>query len=118
MDFTMTVDEIRAGIDEIDEQLAALFAKRMRLSMDVAATKLQSNDPIYKPEREEQILNKIESMLPEEIKWKGRSLFTSLILLSRELQYQYLAEKGKEVVCISKFRKDNILENKVKKAPN
>ena len=49
---------IRQDINDVDEQIRALFLKRMSLALEVAQTKVEHDDKIYKPDREAEILQK------------------------------------------------------------
>ncbi len=46
------LDEIRVQLDEIDEELVALYCRRMALMDDVAAYKKENRLPVYDPARE------------------------------------------------------------------
>ena len=46
------LDEIRVQLDEIDEELVALYCRRMALMDDVAAYKKENHLPVYDPARE------------------------------------------------------------------
>jgi chorismate mutase/prephenate dehydratase len=50
---------IRKDIDLIDDQLLDLFNKRMRLVQEVGKIKHKDKAPIYRPEREREILNRL-----------------------------------------------------------
>ena len=56
----MNLEEIRTEIDALDKQLLALFERRMDLCRDVALYKKEHNLPVFQPEREEKLLEKIE----------------------------------------------------------
>lgn len=49
---------IRQDINDVDEQIRALFLKRMSLALEVAQTKAETDDKIYKPDREAEIIQK------------------------------------------------------------
>ena len=55
----MNLEEIRTEIDALKE-LLALFERRMDLCRDVALYKKEHNLPVFQPEREEKLLDKIE----------------------------------------------------------
>ena len=46
------LSEIRQDINRVDEQIRALFLERMDLALQVAQTKVETDDKIYKPDRE------------------------------------------------------------------
>jgi chorismate mutase / prephenate dehydratase len=47
---------LRSQIDEVDSQLVALLQKRAKLALEVGEVKKTINAPVYRPEREAQIL--------------------------------------------------------------
>ena len=49
----MTLEEVRKQIDVVDKQIKSLFKERMMLADQVARVKAESEDAIYKPDREE-----------------------------------------------------------------
>ena len=62
----MTVDlaESRKKINEIDQKIADLFDERIRVSTDVARYKQETGKPIYDPEREKQVIERIQERFP------------------------------------------------------
>jgi chorismate mutase/prephenate dehydratase len=57
----MTLDELRIGIDKIDDTLLKLYNERMELVHQVGELKNTTGAPIYRPEREKSILNRLKS---------------------------------------------------------
>ena len=47
----MNLDEVRVKINDINDQMLALFKERMELSKDVAAAKKEMNKAIYDAKR-------------------------------------------------------------------
>jgi len=56
----MTLDELRIEIDSIDNQLLELYNKRMEYVHQVGELKNTTGAPIYRPEREQSILNRLK----------------------------------------------------------
>jgi chorismate mutase/prephenate dehydratase len=56
----MTLDELRQKIDTIDDTLLKLYNERMELVHQVGEVKNSSGAPIYRPEREQAILNRLK----------------------------------------------------------
>lgn len=79
--------EIRADINGVDEQIRELFLKRMSLALEVADTKAETDDKIFKPDREAEILEKRAAGMEEELRLKYVALLQSMIRASREYQY-------------------------------
>jgi len=57
----MTLEELRAKIDQIDDTLLKLYNERMELVHQVGELKNTTGAPIYRPEREQAILNRLKS---------------------------------------------------------
>ena len=56
----MTLDELRIQIDSIDNTLLELYNERMELVHQVGELKNTTGAPIYRPEREQSILNRLK----------------------------------------------------------
>jgi len=56
----MTLDELRVKIDNIDDTLLKLYNERMELVHQVGELKNTTGAPIYRPEREQAILNRLK----------------------------------------------------------
>lgn len=89
-----SLDEIRKNIDAIDSGLLGLFTRRMETITDVAQLKLLSKAAVYSPEREKQLIKDILDKAPEEMAPYVKSLFISLMRLSRLKQYTVMVEAG------------------------
>ena len=50
---------LRAQIDEIDEQLLQLLSKRAKAAEEVGHIKNESSAPIFRPERENQVIQNV-----------------------------------------------------------
>ena len=57
----MTLDELRVKIDNIDDALLKLYNERMELVHQVGEVKNTTGAPIYRPEREQAILNRLKN---------------------------------------------------------
>ncbi|HIQ28642.1 MAG TPA: chorismate mutase [Sulfurovum sp.] len=57
----MTLDDLRLQIDSIDNTLLELYNERMELVHQVGELKNTTGSPIYRPEREQAILNRLKS---------------------------------------------------------
>ncbi|NOR55389.1 MAG: chorismate mutase, partial [Sulfurovum sp.] len=56
----MTLDDLRVKIDSIDDDLLKLYNERMELVHQVGELKNTTGAPIYRPEREQSILNRLK----------------------------------------------------------
>ena len=79
------VDIFRAEIDSIDNELIALFMRRMDCSRAVAEYKKANNIPILNAGREDEILNSVAQKGGEYGEY-ARELYKKIMELSRDLQ--------------------------------
>ena len=83
----MTLAEIRKNIDRVDKQIKSLFKERMTLADDVARVKAQTEDDIYKPDREEDIIHNLTEDVEDNIKMEYTALIKRIMEISRKYQY-------------------------------
>src|SRR5258707_15700605 len=56
------LDEFRKRIDALDEQIVALLNDRARVVVEIGKLKQQNKTPIYAPDREKMILEKVRQL--------------------------------------------------------
>ena len=81
---------LRAEIDRIDKELVAWFAARMQVASEVAAYKRQTGMTVTDTAREETLLARVESLSPGEISGYTRTLYQTILALSRAYQHEKL----------------------------
>ena len=86
----MTLAECRNRIDEIDEQILALYRRRMAVSAEVARCKSASGKPLFDPVRERAILERVGSEAGATYAPGAKLLFSALFNASRSLQRRLL----------------------------
>ena len=91
----MKLDEIRKEIDKVDEELVALYKKRMMLSAEVAEYKKNNNMPILDSSRERALLAKISEMSGSEFEEYSRTLYSTILDLSRSYQHKILGHTSR-----------------------
>ena len=82
----MDLDELRLQIDQIDDQLVALFGERMEVAAKIADYKKQNRIPIYVPARERAKLQDVANKAGPEMANYTRVLYSMLFELSRSYQ--------------------------------
>lgn len=91
----MDLKEMRDQLDEIDEQITELYAKRMSICDDVAKFKIANGRKVFDRTREKEKLMTVGRNMDTEFNKKGIcELFEHLMSMSRKLQYQRLTEAG------------------------
>ena len=82
----MNLDELRAEIDRIDDQLINLFEERMEVASKIGQYKKENGLPVLNSQREREILNNIADKSKPEMKSYLRVLYSLLFELSRSYQ--------------------------------
>lgn len=83
----MTLDELRVEIDSIDNQLLELYNKRMEYVHQVGELKNTIGAPIYRPEREQSILNRLKAQNTGKLTDKAiDALFLEMFAVARNLE--------------------------------
>lgn len=91
----MELSEIRAEIDGVDDQMLALFLRRMELAEEAAAYKADHRLPVLNRRREQEILDRIALRAGTRARDAVR-LFSTLFDLARARQMELIAAPGKE----------------------
>lgn len=82
-----TLEDIREDINDVDNSLLDLINKRMELVDKIGKIKENKDVPIYRPEREQKILNRLKSLNQGKLTDKAiNSIFTELFTISRNLE--------------------------------
>ena len=90
----MNLDEIRLQIDGVDSELLKLFCKRMELVKDVAEYKIENDMPVFRPERENEILNRASESAGEEFGDYAKDFFKCIMKVSREMQQKIIDSRS------------------------
>lgn len=96
----MDLEKIRKGIDEIDDQIADLYAKRMSLVKEVSEAKRQSGKAVNDPDREKKVLLRIADRVEEDMQVYLKRVFETMFETSKAYQTlnaEYNTEFGEKV---------------------
>ncbi|WP_445267861.1 chorismate mutase [Thiothrix subterranea] len=109
---TFNLQAIRERIDALDTQILALLNERAQCAEQVAHAKLAEdpNATFYRPEREAQILARMQSLnagplRDEQITHLFREVIASCLALEESMRIAYLGQRGR----LRKKRPSNIL---------
>lgn len=101
-----SLEQLRQGIDDIDQEIHRLLNQRAVLAQDVAEVKLaevmpdQAGDVVfYRPEREAQVLRKVKERnqgpLPDDaVAYIFREIMSACLALEKPLKVAFLGPKG------------------------
>ncbi len=93
--------ELRSEIDDIDRELVSLFKKRMEVSANVAEYKRQSGMRVLDPSRERALLTKVGELSGEEFEDYTKTLYSTILDISRSYQHKCLGETAALAELIS-----------------
>src|SRR3954470_7536421 len=93
------LEPLRRQIDALDEQLVELLNKRARVVVDIGRLKQQNKSPIYAPDREKVVLEKVRGLnkgpLPDRcLEAVYRELMSGSFMLERPLRIGFLGPEG------------------------
>ena len=94
-----TLEKKRKEINSIDSQILKLISERSELALKVAKEKKQSNEAIYKPEREQEVFKFLSSqndgpLYDSHIVNIYREIMSAMLALESSLNIAYLGPKG------------------------
>ena len=87
----MELKDYRDKLDRIDDEMAALFKKRMETVREVADYKRETNTPVLASGREREILYRVTGLCGEELEEYAKILWSTLLELSRDYQENRLS---------------------------
>ena len=83
----MSIDELRARIDKLDAEIVRLINSRADLASQIGKLKEQNSGIVYAPEREEQILRRVENLGQGILSADAvRAIYTEIISACRALE--------------------------------
>ena len=88
---------IRDEIDQVDNEITALYQKRMELTSQVAEYKIKTGKKVFDKQREREKLETLSALVSGSFLKHGiRELFEHIMSISRKRQYQLITEHGME----------------------
>lgn len=90
-----SLEELRAQLDKVDDQIVALYEERMRICQEVGEYKVHAGTKVFDSQREKEKLADVAGKAATEFNKKGiQELYQQLMSMSRKLQYQQLVQAG------------------------
>lgn len=106
----MELSEIRRKIDRIDDEMAALYVKRMALSAEVAKSKAQTGKAVTDGEREREIVYRLAENSPKELTVYLKELYDTVFFTSKAYQSALIGRTSKTVEELKKLIADGFTE--------
>jgi chorismate mutase/prephenate dehydratase len=94
-----TLAELRTGIDQVDRELLALLNRRAALANEVGDLKRAEGSPVFRPEREAQVINGLQAANPgplrgDNIAHVWREIMSACRALEAPQRVAYLGPAG------------------------
>lgn len=81
------IEDLRVGIDNIDDQILVLLNKRMEFVKSIGKLKLNNRSPIYRPERERAILARLQNHKDNTLSKEAiEAIYLEIFSVSRNLE--------------------------------
>ena len=109
----LNLQEIRTQLDQIDDQMTVLFAKRMNLVTEVAAYKKEKGLPILDTGREREIVNRVTLEAGKDLEQYTKMLYQTIFNVSRAYQAEQLRPQSSLTAQLEQAAK-----NALPKMPN
>ncbi len=93
----MDLDTLRLEINEIDEQIIQLFCRRMEIVEQVADYKIRHGLPVYHPDREQQVIERVSQKAGPRLADSAKVLYTTMMDVSKSLQHKRIAQATEEM---------------------
>ena len=90
----MDINDWRKRIDELDAKLVELLNERSRCVAEIGRLKRKTNQPVYQPEREREILARVQALNPGPLRDEAlKRLFERILDEARALEQETAGEK-------------------------
>jgi len=89
------LENVRRAIDAVDRELLALFAKRLSLVDQVAASKRESGAPVEDAAREGEILARVARDAGPRFASEAKDFFSAMLSISKARQRSILGERAR-----------------------
>ena len=96
---SVDLGQLRKRIDDLDRQIVALLSERAGVVVDVGKAKMVDGTPVYAPDREQEVLQRIASLntgplLQKTLRSIYRELMSGSFALEKPLRVGYLGPEG------------------------
>ena len=91
----LDLNKLRDEINETDREIVELFRKRMNIAASVATYKKEHGLPVLDAARERALLSRVSDMAGEELDGYARTLYHTMLDVSRAYQYTRLNPTSK-----------------------
>lgn len=101
--------EIRQEIDKLDDQIVDLYLKRMELASSVAREKARTGKAVNDSERENKIVYRLTSKVPEDMKLYIKELYSAVFCTSKAYQAKLIGATSPTLERLGEFIEGDFL---------
>ena len=91
----MDIKDLRESLNAVDDELVAVFERRMDLAKQIAEYKRENNVSVSDRSREREVINRVTGMVPPELATYVGSLYNTLFDLSKTYQNSLMRSESK-----------------------
>ena len=93
------LERLREGIDRIDDRILEALNERAKLARSIGTLKADAGQQAYRPEREAQVLRRVQErnpgpLAPEAVALLFREIMSACLALERPITVSYLGPRG------------------------
>ncbi|HKL74057.1 MAG TPA: prephenate dehydratase domain-containing protein [Clostridia bacterium] len=85
----MNIEELRKEIDNLDDEIACLYDKRMEIVKEIGMEKALDNKNVLDTSREKEVINRVTKQVKPEIKVFTKMLYTTIFDTSKAYQSRF-----------------------------
>ena len=95
----MNIEELRTKIDKIDSDILSLLNERMNIVHEIGVLKSASNESVYRPEREKEIIDRLTKISDGKLNIESiKAIFQEIFAAARNIELperiSYLGPEG------------------------
>lgn len=85
----MNIEELRKELDNLDDEIACLYDKRMEIVKEIGMEKALDNKNVLDTSREKEVINRVTKQVKPEIKVFTKMLYTTIFDTSKAYQSRF-----------------------------
>ncbi len=102
------IEDLRNGINAIDDQIAELYVKRMAIAKEIGEYKVANKLTVGDANREREIINRVTKAMPDDIKLYGKQLYESLFNTSKAYQTRFVEVNSKVITEVKEAIQEGV----------
>ena len=102
----MNIENLRKEIDDIDDELSSLYAKRMEICKKIGEEKAKDNSSVNVPKRENEILVRVTKNTPDELKLYVKQFYDNIFMQSKNYQNSLTEKQSPSSNAIRSYLKE------------